>query len=77
MSAAVAHRTIEEGDTIRLHLNGEVHDVTVGKVEPAGGGGFIVTPKAHPCHCIVRDNRWRRQAETCPQHRDGQPWEDE
>ena len=29
------------------------------------------------CHCIVRDNRWRRQAETCPQHRDGQPWEDE
>lgn len=44
---------------------------------PSRPVGFRVPVDTTPCHCIVRDNRWRRQAETCPQHREGQPWEDE
>lgn len=28
------------------------------------------------CHCLVIDGRWRRQADHCPQHVDGETWRD-
>lgn len=27
-------------------------------------------------HCVVADGRWRRQADHCPQHADGETWRD-
>lgn len=33
-------------------------------------------PAYAECHCVVADGRWRRQAEYCPQHVDGETWRD-
>ena len=28
------------------------------------------------CHCVVIDGHWKHQADTCPQHADGETWRD-
>ena len=44
--------------------------------EQRGAGGRMTNRAPMTCHCLVIDGRWRRQAEHCPQHVDGETWRD-
>lgn len=47
--------------------------------ERGASGGECHREPAGPymtCHCLVIDGRWRRQADHCPQHVDGETWRD-